>query len=160
MKLRPVVYVMVGISGSGKSTCAASFAKGLRIHPVDIISSDEIRKEVHGDANNQKNPELIFNIYYQRALLSLFKGHYVILDATNLTPKTRKIIFKRLFGYDCVAIWIDADMEKAFSRNLQRERVVPREVVEKQYQKLIPPTKEEGFKRIIHITEEMLERMI
>lgn len=50
-------YMMIGLPGSGKSTVAKSIASNTT---AVIISSDEIRAELFGNAEIQENTGLVF----------------------------------------------------------------------------------------------------
>ena len=57
--------MMIGLSASGKSTCAKA------IKEATIISSDEIRKELFGDYKDQKHNHLVFEEMRKRIKQSL-----------------------------------------------------------------------------------------
>ena len=57
----PKLYVMCGISGSGKSTYAKSIQSSARNRTI-IVSNDELRTMLYGNASDQTETELIFNI--------------------------------------------------------------------------------------------------
>ena len=86
---------MVGLQGSGKSTIAEELKDGLE--NCEIVSSDQIRKEYNHQITNDK----VFKIYYERARKFLEEGKSVILDATNITMKSRRQVFEQLKGIDC-----------------------------------------------------------
>lgn len=87
--------VMVGLQGSGKSIMAEYLKADMG--NCEIVSSDSIRKEFNNNITNDK----VFKIYYERVRELLKKGINVILDATNITIKSRKQIFEQLKGIDC-----------------------------------------------------------
>lgn len=91
----PTVIVMCGLQGSGKSTKARYLKE--EMGNCEIVSSDAIRKEFDNNITNDK----VFKIYYARAREFLKAGTNVILDATNITIKSRKQIFEQLKGIDC-----------------------------------------------------------
>lgn len=80
-----MVYLTVGISGSGKSTYCQE-------HGKIIICPDEIREKVFGDINNQSHNKTVFDIaYYTLEKLLLTDGvDDIYFDATNLTEKSIK----------------------------------------------------------------------
>ena len=92
--MKIVKFVMLcGIPGSGKSTYAEQFNR-LSHNSYMILSSDKIREELLGSAEDQSNNALIFKTMHERALMALDKGINVIYDATNMTPKTAIIYFR------------------------------------------------------------------
>ena len=75
----------------------------------------------------------------------------VIFDATNLTLRARKPLLEIAKRYNEMVIAIvfkDLSMGELVSRYTARERKVPLEIVEKQRQKFILPTRAEGFDRV------------
>mgnify|MGYP003324219881 CR=1 FL=1 len=57
----PKFYMMVGLSGCGKSTYAATLN-------AKVISSDAIRAEVFGDENDQTHNAQVFEILHKRVI--------------------------------------------------------------------------------------------
>lgn len=87
---KPTLWIMCGLSGSGKSTIAAQIANE---NPNTIIvSSDAIREELTGNENDQSKNEDVFKIFHKRIREYLIKEINVIADATNLTMKSRRAI--------------------------------------------------------------------
>ena len=61
---KPTLWIMCGLSGSGKSTIATQIANE---NPNTIIvSSDAIREELTGNYENQEHNEEFFMIEYAR----------------------------------------------------------------------------------------------
>ena len=78
--------MLVGLPGSGKSTCAEKLKKeGYIIH-----SSDTIREELTGDVNSQENNLEVFDILHKKVKEDLKSGHSCVYDATNMSMKRRK----------------------------------------------------------------------
>lgn len=82
------LIVMVGIQGSGKSTQAKVLADE---YNAIILSSDELRK-LYPDWNNEQ----VFDNLYSQMIYNLGNNTNVILDATNITLKSRRKIFEHL----------------------------------------------------------------
>lgn len=138
------LYTMVGLPGAGKSTFAQ-----MRKECV-VVSSDAIREEMYGDANIQGDGKKVFAELHRRVRKALAYGKDVIYDATNIERKTRKNIINN-FDAQHVCVYISTDVEECKRRNAQRERVVPTEVIERMASKLVVPTAEEGFTKVIEI---------
>lgn len=140
------LYVAIGIPGAGKTT------KMKELNAL-WVSSDAIRGELFGDENDQSNPVKVFAILNARIRKALKRGDDVIYDATNVSTKSRKQIFKdhAEAADKMVAYFIDTPLEEAIRRNSTRDRIVPNEVIERMYNNLNPPTLDEGFDEIVHI---------
>ena len=139
--------LMVGISGSGKSTHAAKLA---RAYPADIVEPDAIRLELTGDASDQSRNGEVFRLAHSRTEAKLRSGISVVVDATNLDRKTRSkwIAIARRCAAEAHAIVVDTPVDVAKNRNNIRERVVPLGVIDKQARRLCYPSTTEGFAHI------------
>lgn len=142
--------LMVGISGSGKSTHAAKLA---RATDAVIVEPDAIRKELTGDATDQSRNGEVFRIAHSRATSILLDGKSVIIDATNLDRKTRAewIAIGQQVGVTINAVQVCTPTDVAKNRNNGRERVVPLAVIDKQARRLSPPSHSEGFDHIVTV---------
>lgn len=152
---KQTICVMVGIPGSGKSTMAQKI-KGALWHCPQIISSDEIRAEFLGSEYDQTQNSKVFDIFYQRLREAVGCGFDVILDATNTTLKTRARIFKEFErckvsrgDVDIIAYVVNTPIEEVFKRNESRQRIVPREVINRFMMGYQHPQTFEGFDRVV-----------
>ena len=147
---KPKLYIMCGISASGKSTIAKQIAE--RDNCV-IVSSDAIRGEIcEGGVSDQSKNEEVFQIFHRRIREFLLNGNNVIADATNITIKSRKAIFNTVRDIDCEKIGyiVPKKYEYCLEHNNNINRVaVPDYVITKQVHKFQIPFYEEGFDKII-----------
>ena len=145
---KPTLYIMCGLSGSGKSTIATQIAND---NPNTIIvSSDEIREELTGNCEDQEHNEEVFKIFHDRIRKNLEHKKNVIADATNLTMKSRRTIMMKVNGLNVrkVCVIIPKPFEQCKEDNLHREHPVPDFVLDKQIRKFQIPFKEEGLDEI------------
>lgn len=139
------LYMMIGLPASGKSTIAEKISKS---EGAIIVSSDEIRKELLGDINDQSKNNLIFETVEERIKFCLANNQDVIFDATNINYKKRRAFLQRmrsLYSFEAIAILIATPYEECLIRNVQRERKVPEEVIKKMYYSFYVPQYYEGF---------------
>ena len=146
---KPILFVMQGLPGSGKSTVAETIVtnRGKAI----VHSTDALRKEMFGDANIQDNPEKVFATLHARVISDLKSGKDVVLDATNL-GKMRRVHFLRNFNQiNChkVNVCVLTPFSVCMERNAERERVVPEDRMKQMYQTWNPPHLSEGFDNIV-----------
>lgn len=152
----PILFMMVGIAGSGKTTIANSIEiiRDNEIIKPMVFSSDALRKEMYGDENDQEHNGEIFQELRLRIGKALkFKKH-VVLDATNLSKKRRKNMINALKAYyQChiVCVCVLAPIETITQRNSDRKRKVPNEVIKRMHLTFEPPGVEEEFEEIILI---------
>mgnify|MGYP002521582105 CR=1 FL=1 len=145
---KPMLWVLVGLSGSGKSTIAAQIAEN---NPNTIIvSSDTIRKELTGSVGDQSQNEEVFKFFYDRIRRGLEKKKNVVADATNLTMKSRRIIMDKVNGLDIhkICYIIPKPFEQCKRDNLNRQCPVPNRVLDRQIRRFQIPFLEEGFEQI------------
>ena len=143
--MKAKLIMLIGVSGSGKST----FAKHLKdAGEIDlIISSDALRAELFGDENEQNHNNELFNELHNRIRKALKEGKRVCYDATNLSSKRRMNFLKNISDLDvvkeCVILIASFDL-CAFSQ-LNRERQVPVDVIKKQIKQFQCPYWYEGW---------------
>lgn len=80
----PLLIIMVGPSGGGKSAWAEQFAI-----PGSVISSDALRLAYTGDEGNQSRNDDVFYAIHRLAKARLDCGLPVTIDATNLRRRDR-----------------------------------------------------------------------
>lgn len=141
-------YVLVGLSGSSKSTMAEALAK---FHNAVLVSSDAIRGELSFVEDQSRNEE-VFKIFHKRIRDGLNNGSSIIADATNLTIKSRKQIIdiaKRIPNVEIVCVLMATPYWTCVERDKKRSRSVGEKVIEKQLRKFQIPFYEEGFDDIV-----------
>ena len=88
--------MMVGLSGSGKSTVASKYNSPNSHLDTLVVSSDEIRARIYRNAQDQSHNNEVFEIAHKN-IIELLKSNYnVIFDATNLTIKDRRSILQKI----------------------------------------------------------------
>ena len=136
------LVILVGVAGSGKSTLARKIF-GKEGNTV-IVSSDACRKELTGDEENQeRNPE-VFALFHQKIREALTEGRRVIADATNLSKMARKPLYEIASEAQVpvYAIVFNFPLPLIKRQNQSRERKVPEDVIDKQFEKLANTYKE------------------
>lgn len=138
------LIVMSGIPGSGKSTFAAKLA---RKEGALVVSMDNIRKQLYGDASINDEPGKVFGLMVHRAKKALRKGQSVVIDCTSVTKRDRtkylRILKGRFDFSECV--FMDTPIEECIRRNAARERIVPEEAIRRMHENLEFPTDAEAF---------------
>src|SRR5579859_2947222 len=111
------LVVLVGASGSGKSTFARKHFK-----PTEILSSDYCRGLVSDDENNQAATNDAFEVLHFIARKRLAAGKLTVVDATNVQSESRKPLVALAREFHClpVAIVLDLPERMAHDRNKMR----------------------------------------
>ncbi len=157
------LVVLIGVSGSGKS----SFAKK-HFKRTEILSSDECRALVSDDENSQSATNDAFDVLYYIAGKRLKSGLLTVIDATNLTIKTRKTYFDiaKKYNYNIVGIVFDFNKEIILKRTSKRTHFIVQEhVIHNMFEKMKDNTKSrlldgEPFSNVyLFNTEKELEKV-
>jgi len=157
------MVVLVGTSGSGKSTFAAT-----HFRPTEVVSSDACRAMVSDDANDQEATSDAFELLEYIAGKRLARGRLTVIDATNVQASARRSLLALAKEHDVlpVAIVLDVPTALALQRNASRpDRTFGAHVVKRQHDQLrrsMRSLKREGF-RTIHVlnsTEAIAEAAI
>lgn len=144
-----ILYTLIGIPGSGKST----YAKKLQNENTVIVCPDDIRLEIFGDIMDQSKGDYIFSIAWERINALLNNGKNVIFDATNYSRRYRRAIFQKApKDTEHIAVVFHPPIEECKKRNKARSRNVPEDVIDKMARRFDYPSKKEGFKKIIDIS--------
>ena len=139
----PLLIVMVGLPGSGKSFIAKQLAEVN--DDISIVSSDAIREEFYGDANDQSHNDKVFRIVNKRLKEGLIAEKKVILDATNISKKRRKALLRDLKYPKSMAIVMAVPEYICKKRDEERDRHVGPDVINRMIKNWCPPHYSEGF---------------
>jgi len=143
------LVVLVGVSGSGKSTFARR-----HFGPFEVISSDFCRGLVSDDENDQAATGDAFDVLHYIAGKRLAAGRLTVVDATNVQPEARKQFVELARSHDVlpVAIVLDVPGEVCTARNTSRpERNFGAHVVRRQHDQLrrsLRSLSREGFRKV------------
>jgi protein phosphatase len=149
--------VLIGVSGSGKSTFARKHFK-----PTEILSSDYCRGLVSDDENSQAATKDAFELLHFIARKRLAAGKLTVVDATNVQPESRKPFVEIAREFHClpVAIVLDLPERVAHDRNKTRpDREFGPHVIRQQSQQLhrsLRGLEREGF-RHVHVLKSLEE---
>ena len=140
------LVLLVGISGSGKSTFAAR-----HFAPTQVLSSDAMRAMVADDPTDQTASDAAFELLHTALSLRLARGRLSVVDATNVERWSRERLraLARRFGRPSCAIVLATPLDVCLARNLGRpDRRVPPAAIGRQHGWLhesLPTLSDEGF---------------
>ncbi len=124
------LVVLVGASGSGKSTFAAR-----HFGPTEVVSSDALRAMVADDPADQSATRAAFELLALIARRRLQRGRLTVVDATSVRrrDRTHLVGLARSAGRPVVAIVLDPPLATCLEHNASRpDRQVEPAVVERQ----------------------------
>jgi len=143
------LVIMIGVSGSGKSTFARTHFK-----PTEVISSDFCRGLVADDENDQSATPDAFDVLHYIVGTRLRRGLLTVVDATNVQQASRAALVKLAKSHDVLvdAIVLEIPESVAIERNTQRpDRNFGSHVVARQQRDLkrsLGRLGREGFRRV------------
>ena len=142
--MTPKLFVLCGLPASGKSTYAKELADK---YNANIHASDSIREELSGDVNNQNINDLVFKTLHNRVKEDLMNGKNCIYDATNINYKRRMAFLNELNKIPCekYCYIMATPYEQCLRNNENRDRKVPKEVIERMYKHFDVPYYYEGW---------------
>ena len=146
------LVVLIGASGSGKSTFAERHFK-----PTEILSSDFCRGLVSDDENDQASTKDAFEVLHFIAAKRLAAGKLTVIDATNVQHDARKPLLElaRKYHYLSVAIVLNIPAKVCQERNETRpDRNFKPHVVRNQTSQLrrsLRSLKREGFRNFLYV---------
>ncbi|MFE0038542.1 polynucleotide kinase-phosphatase, partial [Streptomyces sp. NPDC059018] len=144
------LVVLVGASGSGKSTFARKHFK-----PTEVISSDFCRGLVADDENDQSASGDAFDLLHYIVGKRLAAGRLTVVDATSVQRESRRELVQLARRHDVLPIAIVLDMpeEVCAARNAARpDRAdMPRHVIQRHRRELrrsLRGLEREGFRKV------------
>ncbi|HTX28975.1 MAG TPA: polynucleotide kinase-phosphatase [Streptosporangiaceae bacterium] len=145
------LVVLIGVTGSGKSTFARAHFK-----PTEVISSDYCRGLVADDENDQSATPAAFEVLHFIVGKRLAAGRLTVVDATNVQPEARRELVALAREYDVLPVAIVLDLPEALcaQRNATRpDRDFGSHVIRRQRGQLrrsLHGLQREGF-RVVHV---------
>ncbi len=149
------LVVMVGASGSGKSTFARQWFKA-----AEVVSSDTCREIVSNDENSLDASEDAFDLLHYIVGKRLKRGLLTVVDATNVRPEDRKklVALAREYHVLPAAIVLNMSERICLDRNQRRtDRSLAPHVVTTQISLLkrgISKLREDGFRKVFELRGE------
>ncbi|WP_295831764.1 polynucleotide kinase-phosphatase [uncultured Microbacterium sp.] len=143
------LVVLVGASGSGKSTFARE-----HFGAYETLSSDVFRGLVGGDESDQSATPAAFDALQFVAGKRLDAGLLTVVDATSVQPEARRRLIDLAKAHDVLPVAIVFDLPEStnLARNAERtDRLIPPGAVKRQSDQLrrsLRHLAKEGFRKV------------
>lgn len=111
------LVLLIGASGSGKSTFAAKHFKA-----TEVLSSDWSRAAVSDDPNDQAATKDAFEVLGFIAGKRLSAMKLTVVDATNVQPESRKSLIELARAHDALPVAIVFDLPERVCQERNRAR--------------------------------------
>ncbi|MDV3427010.1 MAG: ATP-binding protein [Bacillota bacterium] len=148
--MKPILYMMVGVPGSGKTWFALN--KLYRCGNMTYISRDNIRFSKLKDGEDYfAHEKEVYKEFVKCISNALSAGFDVIADATHISRGSRKKLINNISisqdKYDIIPVMVYCSLEKAKERNRLREgrEQVPEKTLENMYHRRSYPNKDDGI---------------
>lgn len=154
----PAVVVLLGASGSGKSTWAAAHYRA-----AEIVSSDDLRGIVGSGPADLDASTDAFSLLDQIVAARTSRHLTTVIDTLGLEPKGRRSYLEaaRRAKLPAVAVIFDVNDQLCRRRNAARDRPVPAAALTRQMRGLKATFAEvaiEGWDAVVRITPEHADR--
>jgi putative nucleotidyltransferase with HDIG domain len=151
----PLLIMMVGIPGSGKSTISNNIQvnRNGNLTTPKIHSSDALREEWYGDASIQGDNEKRDLEMKHRMIADMAAGKDIVYDATNISKRRRVAFINDIANIHCrpVCVCVMKPFDICLKDNESRAWIVPSSSMKKMYTNWNPPHYTEGFEQIIPV---------
>ncbi len=143
------LVVLVGASGSGKSSFAAK-----HFLPTEVVASDFCRGLVSDDENDQSATSAAFEVLHFIVGKRLEAGRLTVIDATSVQPEARRELVRLAQAHHVLAtaVVLNVAPEVCIERNaLRDDRTFGAHVVRRQTTQLrrsLKGLRREGFHRV------------
>ncbi|HET7630390.1 MAG TPA: ATP-binding protein, partial [Candidatus Saccharimonadales bacterium] len=152
---KPLMIVMTGLPGSGKSFFADQFAETFK---APLVSTDKLRQTVTPSASFSREENRVVSQLALDQLGQLLKtGKTVIIDgaADNRSERAELSRMAKASGYRQLIIWVQVDEASALHRSVQPNKrskhydadktpLTP-ELFERAKKRFMPPLKNDNF---------------
>ena len=142
--MKPILYVMTGIPGSGKSTWAKA-----NLHNADYISRDVVRMSIVKDNEHLfSHEDEVYDKFIRILANGLAHGRNMVADATHLSHGARHKLVRALSKeglttnkYDIIFVMMDTPLTECIRRDATREgrAHVTEPVIKNMYKSLSTP---------------------
>ncbi|MBE2999185.1 polynucleotide kinase-phosphatase [Nocardiopsis sp. HNM0947] len=111
------LVLLIGVSGSGKSTFAAQ-----HFLPTQVVSSDDCRARVSDDPDDQSASADAFALLHTMVDIRLRRGLLTVVDATNVQRHARGELVRIAKANNLLTTAIVLDVPEALARERNEER--------------------------------------
>ena len=139
------MYLMTGVSGSGKTTFARDFALK---NNLSYLTIDNLYLAIICDENTHEHEFDVWMMFYRAIEIASRDGADIIIDTNSPTISNRDEIYNwcgHMFSENYM-IYIYAPIELCLKNNTSRRRIIPQNELIKMYNDYESPNPDEARK--------------
>lgn len=145
----PLLYMVCGCSGSGKTTFAKKFAAA---NNLLYLGADDFYAKVNGSELKRGNKFEVWQELFKAIHQAEVSGVSCLVDSNSLSSASRDEMVNWFPGFDHHLIYIEADEQLRMENNRKRIRQIPDEVMIAMRTKVEPPVWNTLDKRWLSLT--------
>lgn len=146
---RPLLYMVCGCSGSGKTTFAKKFAAANNLR---YLGADDFYAKVNGSELKRGNKFEVWQELFKAIHQAEVDGVNCLVDSNSLSAASRDEMVNWFPGFDHHLIYVEADEQLRMENNRKRVRQIPDEVMIAMRTKVEPPVWNTLDKRWLSLT--------
>lgn len=127
---KPKMFLMSGVSGSGKSTYARGFAE---MNGFQLFDIDSFYKAINGNDNCRDNKFEVWMAFYRAIHTAGKNGKDVVIDTNAITYTDRCEFLSWFPEFDHYLIQIKNTLAECLQNNAKRERKVPEDALKEMF---------------------------
>lgn len=147
---KPILYLICGCSGVGKTHFATSFAKEKNIV---YLGADDFYAKINGSELIRTNKFKVWQALFSAIHELENEGKSCVVDTNGLSAASRDEFLNWFPSFEHHLIYIEAPEELRQSNNLKRERQVPQEAMTAMFFKAEVPNWTTLDKRWLSLTK-------
>lgn len=122
---KPLVIMLVGVPGAGKSFFARQFSD---VFDSPLVSFDEIRRTLFSDPQFSRDEETLIAMVMRIQMKQIFKTRKTFLIDGGLNTRMARMAIEKLakqYDYGTITIWVQTDEDTAGFRSTHRSKKRP-----------------------------------
>ena len=149
METNRKIVILRGAPGSGKTTYAKKLVKE---HGFKRINRDDLRDMFNSYKFDSKDEKFLTRLTDMTLIMAMNEGYNIVIDNTHAKQKYINDVMKTIdlfngegdvkkypipdYKYEVIIYTMNTSLEECISRNANRDRVVPEDVIRTMYKNI------------------------
>lgn len=117
---RPLVIMVIGLPGSGKSFFARQFAE---MFGAPLVSTDFVRNALFSESEYSAREDALVGALTHNEIAELLKTHKTVIVDGGVNSRANRTAIERMahkYGYGKLTVWVQTDEPTSLSRSAKR----------------------------------------